>query len=271
MSSNRVGFRPFRNSLEKNPTDINLVVDSNVIIAYFDETHALYDKVKEFLDDLDNLANVTLYTTVTTKSEFLEYQRRKLLTESLIPIAEGEGGIPIRESCRTKINTVKGRRNSRQAAEEKKVGDGSGDDFDVNVSYFYDKEIKEIKKSFRACDVNGETGWLKICEVFLKDKLSEQEKLLDAFCTYLSPHDKSQSALFSKTPVAWGEATALCGTSGTGYSDALILNMLLHTNIEYLVTLDFDLVYASAISAKNKKVILPDDRIAEFKPLLKGV
>ncbi len=271
MASNRLGFRPFKNRLRESPKDTAIVVDSNVIISYFDETHSQHEHVTEFLDELDQIANVTLYTTVTTKSEFLEYNRRRLLTGALISLAEAKDGIPIGDSCRAKINTVKGRRNSREASEKKRV-DESGDlEFDTNVSYFNDKEIKEIKKSFRAGSLQNETGWIKICETFLKGKLAELERNLDEFCVYLSPHDEKQSSLFSKPKVAWSDATQLCETAGTGYSDALILNMLLHTKIEHILSLDFDVVYASAISASHKKVILPDNRIAEFKPILKGI
>ncbi len=271
MSSNRIGFRPFRNALEKSPTETALVVDSNVIIAYFDEAHSLHEKVSDFLNDLDEIAQVTLYTTVTTKSEFLEYQRRRLLTDALISLADRKFAIPINEECRAKINTVKGRRNSRESQENKRVQEAGDLEFDIGVSYFSDKEIKEIKKVFRARDVQNETGWLKICETFLKSKLAEQEGLLDEFCTYLSPHDEKQKHLFLKPKVEWSEATRLSGATGTGYSDALILNMLLHTKIRYLVTLDFDLIYASTIEAKDRKVILPDNRIGDFKQILRGV
>ncbi|MBL7716359.1 MAG: hypothetical protein JNL01_12910 [Bdellovibrionales bacterium] len=271
MSSNRLGFRPFRNALEKAPKDTTLVVDSNIIIAYFDEAHSLHEKVVEFLDDLDEIANITLYTTVTTKSEFLEYHRRRLLTEALVSIADGEVDVPISESSRAKIYTIKGRRNLRESQEEKRAAETGDLDFDINVSYFNDKEIKDIKKAFRARDIPNETGWLKICEVYLKSKLVELETEIDSFCTYLSPHKESQKSLFVKPDVEWTEATRLCGTTGTGYSDALILNMLLHTNINYLVSMDFDLVYAAAVDAKNKTVILPDNRIAAFKHTLKGI
>jgi predicted nucleic acid-binding protein len=271
MATNRIGFRPFKNRLRESPKDTAIVVDSNVIISYFDETHSQHDQVTEFLDEVDQLAGVTLYTTVTTKAEFLEYNRRRLLTDALISLTEPKFGVPIGESCRAKINTVKGRRNSRETAEKKRVLETGDLEFDTNVSYFNDKEIKEIKKAFRARDLQNETGWIKICEIFLKGKLAELEHDLDEFCVYLSPHDEKQRDLFLKPKVEWSDATRLCETAGTGYSDALILNMLLHTKVEYLLTLDFDLIYASAISAKDKAVLLPDNRIGEFKPILKGI
>lgn len=56
-----------------------------------------------------------------------------------------------------------------------------------------------------------------------------------------------------------------------GFSDSLILNMLLHTKIDYIVTLDFDMVYAAAVSALDKWVVLPDNRLKSFKASLKGL
>jgi hypothetical protein len=56
-----------------------------------------------------------------------------------------------------------------------------------------------------------------------------------------------------------------------GFSDSLILNMLLHTKIDYIITLDFDMVYAAAVSAQGKWVVLPDNRIKLFKILLTGL
>lgn len=56
-----------------------------------------------------------------------------------------------------------------------------------------------------------------------------------------------------------------------GFSDSLILNMLLHTKINFILTLDFDMVYAAAVSAQNKSVVLPDNRISGLKNILKGL
>ena len=49
----------------------------------------------------------------------------------------------------------------------------------------------------------------------------------------------------------------------------MILNMALSTNIENIATLDFDVIYAGAVSASNKTILLPDHRISSFKQILK--
>ena len=75
MATNRIGFKQFKNKLNKDQ-DLALVIDSNILIAYFDEVHTHHELVHDFLTEIDEKANLTFYTTVTTKAEFLDYQRR---------------------------------------------------------------------------------------------------------------------------------------------------------------------------------------------------
>lgn len=271
MTTNRIGFKQFKNKIEHDQ-EIAVVVDSNVLIAYYDEIHMHHELVHDFLTQIDKIATVTFYTTVTTKAEFLDYQRRRFLTEGLFDIIdEYNKTIPIGPSAKAAIVSAKARRNKRQKDEAGRTQENIDHDYDIKVAYLSDSEIKEIKKKFRARDIENEAGWLKVCEIFLTSKLLEQESYIDEFCNYLSPHKPEQAHLFLNTNIDWKKATAISGESGMGFSDSLILNMLLHTKIEYIFTLDFDLVYAAAVSAKNKWVVLPDDRIKSFKASLKGL
>lgn len=267
MATNRIGFRQFLRKVNKSQ-DIKIIVDSNIIISYFDEIHSAHDDVSNLLDSLDSIANVTLYTTVTTKSEFLDYQRRKLLTMGLLSLNEEfKDKIKLKPDCSEVINTVKLRKNMRLGREIKRVTDES--EINSALNYFRDSEIKEIKKIFRARDIQDEAGWLKICAIFLKSKLLEQEKLLDSFCNYLSVHDQSQKNLFIVNEIDWNKATIISAETGMGYSDAMILNMACSTKIEFIATLDFDLVYAGAFQMQ-KSILLPDNRIKTFKRILKN-
>lgn len=271
MASNRIGFKVFKNKLQKGQ-DVSVVIDSNILIANFDELHSCHDVVRPFLVEIDSIANITFYTTVTTKSEFLDYQRKRFLTEGLFDLVdEYNKEIPLSLISKTAINLAKGRRNKRLKDEDDKIEKDSEYEYDAKVAYLTDNEIKEIKKKFRARDIENETGWLKVCESFLMERLLEQESLIDEFCEYLSPHRKEQEHLFIDKNVDWKKATAISAQSGMGFSDSLILNMLLHTKIDYVLTLDFDLIYAAAVSAQKKTVVLPDDRIANLKPILKGL
>lgn len=268
MASNRIGFKQFFNKVNDGQK-VDIIVDSNVLIALFDRVHSNHDQVREFLDNIDSKCEVTFYTTVTTKAEFLDYQRRRYLTCGVISLVqENQDIIKVSPRARAAILTTLTNRNNRLAREEKK--EKEVEDFNSDLNYFYDGELKDIKKAFRARDVENETGWLRICEKFLSKRLPQLEAELDEFCNYLTTRDERQrEEIFIVDEVDWKEATAISGKTGMGYSDSMILNMALATNIENIATLDFDVVYAGAVSASSKNILLPDNRIASFKQILK--
>ena len=270
MASNRLGFKQFLNKVKSEKT-LNVIVDSNILIANSDELHSNHEQVRTFLESLYDATEVSLYTTVTTKAEFLDYQRRRFLTEGLFDLVgkyakHGE----ITPNAKKVITQMKLRRGKRISDEEKRTAK-TNDTFNVSVNYLRDSEIKEIKKSFRARDIDKELGWLKICQLFLSTKVAEQEEALDSLCYYLSAHNNEQASLFNNRNIDWKKATHLSSVTGMGYSDALVLNMFTATNMKYLLTLDFDLIYAVSISAKDKFVVLPDSRLSGFKQTLKKI
>lgn len=266
MPSNRIGFKPFLNQLKADQA-LNIVVDSNVLIANWDDLHSNHMEIRGFLESLDKrVSNLNLFTTVTTKAEVLDYQRRRLLTEGLLSLSEFSS-IRLSERAKAKISTVKGRKNIREKNEFKR-SQREDDDLDSQFLYFRDSELKEIKKSFRATDSEIATGWLTLCDVFLGKRLLEEEEIINELCTYLSPYKEEQAHMFNDK-VDWKNATKISAKSGMGFSDSMILNMVLATKIDYILTLDYDLVYASAVSASNKTIIIPDKRIKHFKQALK--
>jgi len=267
VAVNRIGFRPFFNKITDGE-ELNIIIDSNALIASGDELHPNHEEITSFIDSLDQKVNLTLFTTVTTKAEYLDYQRRRFLTEGLLSLSS-QPQISLATNVKAKLSTIKGRKNIREKNELKRSLDES-DDIDSNYFYFRDSEIKEIKKVFRARDVQNEAGWLKICDMFLSRKLIAEEALIDELCVYLSPYKEDQANLFNNK-VDWNNATQISAKSGMGFSDSMILNMVLATNIDYILTLDYDLVYASAVSAPNKTIIIPDKRIKQFKQTLKRI
>jgi hypothetical protein len=145
------------------------------------------------------------------------------------------------------------------------------EEFSIDANYFKDSEIKEIKKAFRARDVGKEMGWISFCNLVLVEKLHALEKLLDQMCHYLTTRDEVSKKYFTKSEVEWRMATQISGETGMGYSDAMILNMANHTNIPYIVTLDFDLVYGGHVSSIDKQILIPQDRLKNYKSILKNI
>lgn len=284
--ANRIGFKEFLSKLVKEQ-DMQLIVDANVIIAYRDKNHREHEAIREFFQILKSIThNLDLFTTVTTKSEFLEYYRRKTITEAILAIYQKNKETKIiSDRVKQEIENQIRARNLRQKREiekqeqlEKNLEAHSIDttefeieEFSVDANYFKDSEIKSIKKAFRARNVQQETGWLKFCSVMLVDRMHEYEKLLDELCHYLTTRDEVSKKYFIKEDVEWRKATQICGETGMGYSDSMILNMANHTSIESILTLDFDLVYGGQVSSIDKKIITPTERLKNYKAVLKGI
>lgn len=282
--ANRIGFKEFLKKLDKEE-EVQLIVDANVIIAYRDKNHKDHETIREFFRDLTRDAQkILLFTTVTTKSEFLEYYRRKIITEAILAIYKRNREKQIvSDRVKQEIENQIRARNLRQNREiekqeqfERKLQAQSIDTtelevegFSIDANYFKDSEIKSIKKAFRARDVQQETGWLKICSVMLVDRMHEYEKLLDEFCHYLTTRDEVSKSYFIREDVEWRKATQICAETGMGYSDAMILNMANHTSIKNIITLDFDLIYGGHFSANQKNIITPTERLKNYKLILK--
>ncbi len=132
--------------------------------------------MREFITELDDKTqNVQLFTTVTTKAEYLEYYRRKILTESIFEIVKrNKTETILSDKARIEIEKQIRARNVRQSHEiqrqekfEKALQAQMIDtteieieEFSIDANYFKDSEIKEIKKAFRARDVGKEMGWI---------------------------------------------------------------------------------------------------------------
>jgi len=272
MASNRIGFNQFLKSISG---EIQLILDTNVIIAFFDEDHRQHDLIKNFLSKLDNKCDPSFYSTVTVKSEFLDFRRRWHLTDGLLDLVdEVSNGRSLITSTKAKINAKKGLLTNRrkQTLNESGLAIEDEGEMEINPSkrLFLDSEIKEIKKSFRAREVQDEYGWIKVCDLYLKEQLTKDESLLDEFCTYLTTRHKDQrEKIFQDKEIDWNAATDLCSSTGMGYHDAMILNIFKSSSIPYLVTLDYDLIYGVTIDAPEKTVLLPDNRLSDFKSTLK--
>lgn len=275
MAHNRVGFNQL---LKKAPTEIGLLLDTNILIAYFFEDHRQHEIVRDFVERLEELSEVSYYSTITIKSEFLEFRRRQYLTEGLLELVDTVNkGNGISVSAKSKIDSIKARLSGRKRRDLQKNEEGL-DVEDQNLPelfpsdrFFVDREIKEIKHSFRAKNHQNERGWLKICEKYL-NKLKLDEDAIDSFCVYLPQKDeKERESIFSQKKIEWKDATHLCSYTGMGYSDAMIFNVFKVSNLIHIVTLDDDLVYATTVNAPGKKVLIPDGRIKKLKKVLRRV
>lgn len=239
-------FSDISNHLNIKSDQRKVLIDTCALIAY---SHG----ASEFSDETENLFitlrqnNFKAYTNVNIRSEYLDYQRRLIVTEALTNIAGQTKGI-------NSFSDIQKRLKSHTALVHKRAKE-------ERPLVLNDSDIKRFKKVLSIQFQEIPNIWLKFCEDNLKDMLQRSfnavEKLLKL--QYLSVR-KDEKSPEVNGDVSWDKMLEICEISALGINDSMILNMFESTNIPFLVTTDFDVVYSGALS-KNHQIILCPDRI----------
>ena len=230
---------------------VRAIIDTNVLIAGTYEINKAHETVSELLDGFTKLG-VEFYATVNTRSEFMEFHRRLMLTEVLLDLIDEHSNAKISNPARSEIKTAYASIKSKQAR-------------DSVDPIFNDKQLKAIKAEFSAGSHSGHIGWLKLCEISLKGYISQIDATLVARgVEYLSPNDPKQAHLFTQT-LDWPVAAAIVEKTGLSISDSMILNALNSSVCDFAISLDFDFGFATLADAKSKNVVMPDCAEREYR------
>lgn len=228
------------------------ILDTNVLISSSYELSPDSEEVSKILDILGD-EDYRLFATVNTRSEYLEFQRRLILTEALFDSIDEYSELRITSRVRAKIQTLKGSLKTSVSSDPDKL------------EVFNEVQLKKIKREFSAGPHSGQKGWLEICDTYLKNQIAiADQDLFDRGVEYISPNDRAQTELFEKN-INWLDAITLCENSGTSFSDSMILNALKSSKLLFIVTLDFDIGYAALSDPNMKDVVVPDRLFKEFK------
>lgn len=239
-------------SIEKLDAHKGTILDTNILISANYDVRDSHTQIIDILNILQK-TNYRVFATVSTRSEYLEFQRRLTLTENLFDMVDEFSKTKLSNNAKAKIQTLKGSLKTSMAA-----------DFDKD-EVFNESQLKKIKKEFSAGPHSGQKSWLEVCDLSLRGKIElEDQALIDRGVEYISPHDESQSELFN-TSLGWPGAIAICEKTGTAFSDSMILNALKSSKLFFVVTLDFDIGYAALSDPNMKDVVVPDRLFKEFK------
>lgn len=242
----------YLSSIEKSDTHKGTILDTNILISASYEVRDSHTDVIEVLETLQQ-KNYRLFATVNTRSEYLEFQRRLILTENLFDLADEFSTLKIPKAAKAKIQTLKGSLRTSLAADSEKD------------EVFNESQLKKIKKTFSAGPHSGQKGWLELCSLYLKNQIELADRdLIDRGVTYVSPNDKAQSDFF-EAGMNWQGAISVCEKTGTAFSDSMILNALKSSKFFFVVTLDFDIGYAALSDPNMKDVIVPDRLYKEYR------
>lgn len=237
-------YEPLRARSEFKP---GAILDTNILTALTYEVNINNEEVVDFFESAlmpEQEKGLRLFTTVNTRSEYLDFYRRLIMTENLRDITEPHSSWKLPNRAKTQIQYQSGILKRR----EQQGGD----------PVFNDTQIKNIKSAFSAGRHSGKEGWLSICKLFLHNRLDEVEEQIETLgLEYISHHDPIQKELFLRE-IGWSDAKRLAEKTCLGLSDAMILNAFQSSRFPFIVSTDFDIGYSVLASNELKDVVMPD-------------
>lgn len=247
-------IRYYEKIRERQDFERGTILDTNILIALTYEVKPNHEEIFEFfanhlLPERDR--DFRFFTTVNTRSEFLDFNRRLAMTEKLRDMIDEHSQWRITSKAKTQIQYQSGQLKRR----EQQGGD----------PIFTDTQVKTIKAAFSAGRFSGNTGWLGLCEKVLGRQLDAAEHNLKSLgVEYISQHEASQKALF-RTKIDWPDAKRIAEATCLGLSDAMILNAFQCSRFPFIVSTDFDIGYAVLASKDMKDVVMPDSVVKKYR------
>lgn len=184
------------------PKAIGCLVDTNFLFA------ALYQDVHPFSDDAEFLFEklaeyqISIFTTVTTRNELLDLERRVIITEALMGMIAPHSKWRITNDVTKKL-----RAHKTWIDHEASTG---------RLPILSDYRIKETKELFFPIRASGKNGWLEICEEFLgglNNRVSQIEQSLGL--NYLQLRDNDSEKRFMTAHPSWEAMHAVVGKTYT--------------------------------------------------------
>ncbi len=214
-----------------------VLVDANIVIAYFDQKHVFHPKVHARLNPI-YLAGADFFFVQPCLLELKEYWRRKMLSET-IELQLSNGYRLFRKFETAYINfSVENRRRGH-----------------LYLNDYQLKKLREVLENIAAG--KGIKYWLMLCGHALNGKLAQLEQDLTASNFKYAKFDDGDVfplELKSKWP-KWSAADLLQEKFGLASSDAAILNM---TNggrdVDAFVSNDGDVLFAVAGGALKNTI-----------------
>lgn len=220
-------------------------MDSSFLVAMSDEDHSQHDDA-QFLFEKIVEYNIKIFVSVTARSEFIDYHRRVIITETLMDMLAPTSKWKISANVREVLRTQKGwiDNQARSSSEP----------------YLSDSRIKICKQAFLPMNQSGHIGWTELCKEYLSGRLlSAWNSISEALdLNYIDIQVDDSKKLFRKE-LHWNSMYRLAEESALGSQDAMILNLFDCSIFPFVVTMDFDLAYGVMRSTDEKSAFIPDN------------
>lgn len=230
------------------PSPLRCIADTSYLIALvydLDPSHEDAVQSFEFLVE----KGFSFFSTVTTRAEYLERQRRIRITEALMTI-RSVPQIDLDKTVRAELTNLKKWIDGQISKDRAPVPS--------------DRELKRIRDLMLSKRTDtGVNSWTAMCQNQLRGTLSAawDDVVNTVGISHIELGENEFQELITEK-VTWAKACSIAEETGVGISDAMILNMFNCSQIPMLLSTDVDFGIA-ATAIKPQKVILLPDRLAD--------
>ena len=242
---NSGGFSDLDRFLSENNFDPNgCFIDTSILFA---ATYPL-DRNNEDAEIAFNAllkANLSIYTNVNVKYEFLDLHRRALLMDSLCDFYDlYSNRLP---------DIVRAKLKSHKTIHKNKIDSDKSSKIEVD-------QQKNFIRLLRPVILENRDAWEILCHDFLLPQLQPiwENARLQLKIEEIKIRKDDSPQLLNSTP-AWEDVVRIMGNRGIASSDAMILNIFNCSKLPLLLTADLEMARC-VLSEKrfNKSVFVPD-------------
>ncbi len=221
------------------------LIDTQFLIAVTDELHPFYEDA-EFLFEKLAEYRIPIFTTVTTRSEFVDIRRRFIITETLM------GMLSASSKWKISAATQKILRAQKTWIDAQAANDA--------LPLFTDSRIKDCKESFMPRTQSGQIGWVQLCNEYLSGKLFESWNILseELNLNYIDLRGEELSPYMNEK-VQWHKMHSISEQTCLSSNDSMLVNVLNCSKFPFIVSADFDIAYSVLASNSKKVVLIPDN------------
>lgn len=215
----------------------HILVDSNILITYFDKKHQFHIDTYNRLSPM-YLKGANFYYVQPCLLEFKEYWRRKLITECI------ELQLSLDFHFYNKFKTA--------------YIDFRTQNLKRNHLYLSDRQLKDLRLTLENVAAGkGLLHWFQLCAIALQGNLSKIETQLSS-SSFIYSHFNDNFLFPSSNKLKWPkwpDADLIQEKFGLASNDAAILNMVNGAvGIDSFMSNDGDMLFAAANGALNANV-----------------
>ncbi len=227
------------------------LVDSSYLIAasYDSDTHnTACDVATRALSK----SGTPIFTNVSVKHEFMEAQRRIVISEALCDFHTAYGSlVPIEVEKKLK---------SHKALHQGKIDDKKSTKMEL-------QQIESKSVLLRPIKIATKNAWQITCEEFLEPNLSPvwEQTVRDFRIQELRTRESDKSKYLTSFP-EWEDAIKLMGKHCLGSIDSMIVNMFKCSTISILLTVDREMARCAVAETEDKKIVfMPDAELMKLR------